>query len=68
MLLFYVVYHTSLNCSTMRLSCSPSLIILFIIYTFLFFAITENSADPAWYLGLPIIKYHCCYFNLFNIS
>ncbi|EIN30871.1 hypothetical protein ECFRIK1996_5949 [Escherichia coli FRIK1996] len=52
----------------LRLSCSPSLIILFIIYTFLFFAITENSADPAWYLGLPIIKYHCCYFNLFNIS
>nr|UMW91825.1 hypothetical protein [Escherichia coli] len=41
---------------------------MFIIYTFLFFAITENSADPAWYLGLPIIKYHCCYFNLFNIS
>ncbi|EDU60491.1 hypothetical protein PROSTU_03698 [Providencia stuartii ATCC 25827] len=35
---------------------------------FLFFAITENSADPAWYSGLPIIKYHCCYFNLFNIS
>ncbi|BCL10906.1 hypothetical protein MYEC719_p20100 (plasmid) [Escherichia coli] len=40
---------------------------MFIIYTFLFFAITENSADPAWYLGLPIIKYHCCYFNLFKV-
>ena len=64
MLLFYVVYHTSLNCS----ACAYHVLLLFIIYTFLFFAITENSADPAWYLGLPIIKYHCCYFNLFNIS